>query len=319
MKSVHCIRYFNHPAITIVLLTYFCLTIQIVLKHFEQLNVLSFSLTKCFQANSTNFLAVNTTKNITKSTRNLNDLHWILLILSNSDQKIYSQNGEDGILTEIFDHIGHGGKEYVEFGVQTGIECNTRNLRVNHGWHGHLFDNENANYSINLTRADIWVDNIVQLFANFSISKKLDLLSIDTDFGDFWLTKTLFDAGYRPRVFVVEFNRNFNVHESVTVPEKLASHHGVWDGSNYFGASVLALTKLMHSYGYLLVKINKNAVNLFFIHFNELNGVDFPLMNWVGSLSLGTHVGIQLHPKDWLRRAYVHVCAGPICDSSDDW
>ena len=166
---------------------------------------------------------------MTKTMRNYDNLQWILHTLIYSDMKVFSQQGEDGILMEIFNRIGHGRREYVEFGVQNGSECNTRNLRVTHGWHGHLFDNQNMNHAINLTKADIWVDNILQLFTNHNISKRLDLLSIDTDFGDFWLTKTLFDAGYRPRVLVVEINRNFQAHQSLTIPEIFARQHGVWE------------------------------------------------------------------------------------------
>lgn len=39
--------------------------------------------------------------------------------------KAYSQNDEDGIIDEIFARIGPGGRRFVEFGVQHGLECNT--------------------------------------------------------------------------------------------------------------------------------------------------------------------------------------------------
>ena len=59
------------------------------------------------------------------------------------------------------------------------------------------------------------------------------------------------------------------------------------NNSDYFGASILAYAKLMYTYGYLLVKIDNNAVNSFFVHLSELNMVDFPLMHWVATLSFG--------------------------------
>src|SRR5215470_13458830 len=58
--------------------------------------------------------------------------------------KLYSQNDEDGILQEIFRRIGTGNRTFVEFGVETGIECNTVKLLVE-GWRGLWIDGSNAN------------------------------------------------------------------------------------------------------------------------------------------------------------------------------
>src|SRR5438128_9077381 len=49
--------------------------------------------------------------------------------------KVYSQNDEDGIIAEIFRRIGTTDHSFVEFGVETGIECNTAKLLVE-GWRG---------------------------------------------------------------------------------------------------------------------------------------------------------------------------------------
>src|ERR1700751_4868485 len=49
--------------------------------------------------------------------------------------KVYSQNDEDGIIAEIFRRIGAKSRTFVEFGVETGVECNTAKLLVE-GWRG---------------------------------------------------------------------------------------------------------------------------------------------------------------------------------------
>src|SRR5262245_9375229 len=49
--------------------------------------------------------------------------------------KVYSQNDEDGIIQEIFRRIGTSDRRFVEFGVQTGVECNTVKLLIE-GWRG---------------------------------------------------------------------------------------------------------------------------------------------------------------------------------------
>ena len=43
--------------------------------------------------------------------------------------KMFSQNDEDGVIEAIFDFIETTDKVYVEFGVESCIECNTRYLR----------------------------------------------------------------------------------------------------------------------------------------------------------------------------------------------
>jgi len=52
-------------------------------------------------------------------------------ILRLKEFKIYSQNGEDGILDYIFSKIGVKNKKFIEFGIQDGKECNTANLSIN--------------------------------------------------------------------------------------------------------------------------------------------------------------------------------------------
>lgn len=50
--------------------------------------------------------------------------------LQHYEEKITSQNGEDGVLMEILQRIGVTDERfYVEFGVEDGRECNTRVLR----------------------------------------------------------------------------------------------------------------------------------------------------------------------------------------------
>ena len=48
--------------------------------------------------------------------------------LSQYEKKIYSQNGEDGVIEKIFEIIGTKNKHYVEFGVEDDTERNTRTI-----------------------------------------------------------------------------------------------------------------------------------------------------------------------------------------------
>lgn len=49
--------------------------------------------------------------------------------------KVYSQNDEDGILAEIFRRIDVTNRQFLEFGVENGLENNTLNL-LEQGWSG---------------------------------------------------------------------------------------------------------------------------------------------------------------------------------------
>src|SRR5262249_46135622 len=56
------------------------------------------------------------------------------------ERKVFSQNHEDGLIEAIFEVLGTTNKYYVEFGVETCSECNTKNLWKNFGWTGTLLD-----------------------------------------------------------------------------------------------------------------------------------------------------------------------------------
>ncbi|MFW5799101.1 MAG: hypothetical protein ACOCXX_05525, partial [Planctomycetota bacterium] len=60
--------------------------------------------------------------------------------LNRHEQKIYSQNNEDGILAWLFATVGTTDRRFIEFGIGTGEECNTANLALTFGWSGLLMD-----------------------------------------------------------------------------------------------------------------------------------------------------------------------------------
>ena len=67
------------------------------------------------------------------------------------EASLYSQNGEDGVIEKLFEVIGVTNRVYVEFGVEDGTQCNTRQLREQ-GWTGLLMDGSNENPSIQLQK-----------------------------------------------------------------------------------------------------------------------------------------------------------------------
>jgi len=224
--------------------------------------------------------------------------------LETKEKKIFSQNGEDGIVEAIFDRIGEGEKYYVEFGTENGNEVNTRVLREQKNWTGLLMDGGHSNPAINLHKEFITASGICGLFEKYKVPRpSIDLLSVDVDFLDFHVLKRILECGYEPRVLIVEHNSALGAYRSATVPSSLPESSR-WDGSNFFGASILAFSKLAREYNLSLLYADKLGVNLFFVADKELGEVDIALASWVRQKFNPPGYGRGGHPPDRLARAY---------------
>lgn len=187
--------------------------------------------------------------------------------------KVYSQHDEDGIIQEIFRRIGTTSRTFVEFGVETGVECNTVKLLIE-GWRGLWIEaNAPACRSINalfegflkekrlaLAQSFVTAENINGLIKNGGFGGDIDLLSIDIDFNDYWIWKAI-DAA-NPRVVVIEYNAGLRPPMSVTVPYQ---PNRAGDGTNFFGASLEAFVRLGRTKGYSVVGCNISGSNAFFV------------------------------------------------------
>ena len=224
--------------------------------------------------------------------------------LKTKEKKIFSQNGEDGIIEAIFDRIGEGEKYYVEFGTENGAEVNTRFLREQKKWKGLLMDGGHSNPAINLHKEFITASGICALFEKYKVPHpSIDLLSVDVDFLDFHVLKRILECGYKPRVLIVEHNSALGEYRSATVPSSLPESSR-WDGTNYFGASILAFSKLAREYNLSLLYVDKLGVNLFFVADKELGEIDIALANWVREKFMPPGYGKDGHPPDRLVRVY---------------
>ena len=174
------------------------------------------------------------------------------------EKKIYSQNGEDGILEFIFNSIGTTNKFFVELGVGDGLECNSRYL-LEKGWNGIMIDAVTNNQSA-IKKEFITAENVNDILEKYDIPRIFDLLSIDIDYNTYWIWKAI--SHYIPRVVVIEYNSSVPYNESLVVKYDPVAK---WDGTNYFGASLLALFHLGNSMGYTLVGCDSKGINAFFV------------------------------------------------------
>ncbi|CAF4196534.1 unnamed protein product [Rotaria magnacalcarata] len=191
--------------------------------------------------------------------------HWVREFRQH-ERKIFSQNGEDGVLIWLFANIGTVNRppRFVEFGVSNGEECNTRFLREHLGWQGLMMDGTYEKLSIHLHRENISSKNINELLTKYKTPTILDLLSIDLDFDDYFVWKSILQANrFRARVVIIEFNYMIPANENRVVDPTQDARR--WTGTDHFGAGILALAALGQAYGYTLVYGEQNGVNLFFV------------------------------------------------------
>ena len=188
-------------------------------------------------------------------------------------RKVYSQNDEDGIVAEIFRRIGTTNRTFLEFGVEGGLENNTLFLLQN-DWRGLWIESDPAycktiadtfasqlkTFHLQVLNSFVTRENIDGIVQKAGLPKDLDLISIDIDFNDYYVWEAL--TAIQPRVVVIEYNGRFvpPLRRAVTYEADRS-----WDGSDYSGCSLQALSDLGERKGYRLVGCNMSGVNAFFV------------------------------------------------------
>ncbi len=186
------------------------------------------------------------------------------------ERRVYSQNGEDGIIQEILKRIGAQSRYFVEFGVESGVECNCARLVLEEQWQG-LFIEPDAthfekladryrSYRIRCVQALVSSANIEAIFEANDVPRDFDVLSIDIDGNDYWVWAAI--KRWRPRLVVIEYNGTHPPTRRWVMKEN-PSHQ--WNRTNYFGASLASLTALGRQKGYALVGTDTAGVNAFFV------------------------------------------------------
>ncbi|MEO0382357.1 MAG: hypothetical protein AAF234_02290 [Pseudomonadota bacterium] len=191
--------------------------------------------------------------------------------LTRFGKKCFSQSDEDGITFEILQRLGIDVGTFAEFGVGDGLENNTLAL-VAMGWTGFWVGGEDlafdAGESRRLSYEKAWVhrDNAVDLFkrgvSNLP-SEDVDVLSIDLDGNDLYICEEIIAKGSSPALIIMECNTSFPPPIRFCI-EYDQSH--IWEGDNYYGASLASLVDMMNKYEYQLVCCNAaTGSNAFFV------------------------------------------------------
>ena len=218
--------------------------------------------------------------------------------LERYESRTYSQNGEDGVIARIFDRIGTTNRYFVEFG--TGADGRERNTRLlqSQGWTGLLMDACADPAHPEVSKESITAENINELFRKYSVPDEFDMLSIDIDGNDYWVWQAI-DRRYRPRLLVMEYNAAIPPDQSRTIRYDAGFR---WRGTDYFGASLLALADLSASRGYVLVHCERSGVNAFFLRDDCVPGQS----RSVGEVYRPFNHRVPHAWLPWVSRSYTH-------------
>ncbi len=203
--------------------------------------------------------------------------------LHEAEFKVFSQWGEDGIIQYLISKLEIR-RTFVEFGVESYREANTRFLLMNDNWRGVVIDGSSDNvdairrspsywrHDLTAVASFVTRDNINPLIASH-LDGEIGILSIDIDGNDYWVWKAI--TVVTPAIVICEYNSVFGAERAVTIPyqedfQRTRSHYS----NLYWGASLAALCRLAMEKGYQFVGSNSAGNNAFFVR-DRFAG-DFP-------------------------------------------
>jgi len=210
--------------------------------------------------------------------------------LEQSECKIFSQNGEDGILDYITSMLKIERPNFIEIGVGTYVEANTRFIYDRFSPKGIIIDAEkdlkNKVFSnINPWKGDLRVieekisteniNNIIYKNCNFSI----DIFSLDIDSIDYWVIDKL--KSNISKIFVAEYNAVFGSTLEVTAPNLENFNRKKYHYSHLcFGMSLKALINIMTKKNFYFIGTNSVRNNAFFV------SNDYPIDQYFKNLKI---------------------------------
>jgi hypothetical protein len=194
--------------------------------------------------------------------------NWARAPFTSYSNNVYSQNGEDGILSEIFKRLepslsSVNDRTCVEFGAWDGVHLsNTFQFIENFGWKAILIEGDESRFTSlkqlavnfpNITPVNQFVgrwtdksDNLESILSDLALPCNFELLSIDIDSYDLDVWEGLTD--FSPLVVVIEINSSF--------PPGILKRHDEYSSGNSFSSTLeVAIQK-----GYTLVAHTGNCI-----------------------------------------------------------
>ena len=189
----------------------------------------------------------------------------------------FSQNGEDGILDVLCKQLNVSNRYFIEIGSSDGMENNTAWLLVAEKYSGIMIEGDSklakrasrmvVGHSVGGECHNMFVtqENVQELRA-LAFYDDPDVFSLDIDGNDYYIAQAILDGGFRPKIFVVEYNSVYGPDRSVTVEYRddfvFTSAHPT---QLYYGVSISGWRNFFESKGYHFVTVDRNGVNAFFV------------------------------------------------------
>jgi hypothetical protein len=207
----------------------------------------------------------------------------------------FSQHGEDGIIDYLTRRIRDPHNYFIEIGCANGLENNSTWLALARSFSGLMIDGNPEdlawcqyllrpmNYGLTFQHMFVTRENVANLreLARFLDP---DVFSLDIDGNDYHIAEALLTAGFRPRIWVVEYNSAFGPTRSLSIPYRADFRiEQVYGRDLYGGCSLEAWHRLMARSQYRFVTVDLSGTNAIFIDPDcfdpafvaNLRGVDF--------------------------------------------
>ena len=199
--------------------------------------------------------------------------------LRQAELKVFSQNGEDGIIDYCLETIGLKDINFLELGSSDFVECNSRfcNLIRNSGTY--LVDSKmdikklTKNFEDRFINSKIyckntWVskDNINNIIREAKTKLgRINVLSIDLDGNDYWIIKSIIDLDFD--LIIVEYNPTLSANLPVSVPYDpnfdRTKKHFTW---KYYGATLEAYVEHLKKRNFKFIGATTQGTNAFFVN-----------------------------------------------------
>ena len=209
--------------------------------------------------------------------------------LYEAELKVFSQNGEDGIIDYLVHQLDILSPNFVEIGIGNYRESNTRFLYSRIHSKGLIIDRLDQLHTevkpyVNLWKGDLRIQQKMITSENINeildkhCDYEIDIFSLDIDGVDYWVISKL-----RPnisKIFIAEYNPVFGPDLEITVPNVDGFDRINYHYSNLcYGLSLKALINIMKEKNYYFLGTNLQKHNAFFISCDLKKESFFPNIN----------------------------------------
>ncbi len=189
----------------------------------------------------------------------------------------FSQHGEDGITDQLIMQLLSRNEFFIEIGAANGTQNCTAWLAFVRLYGGIMIEGnrtaimkakdclQDLNWGVRFINSFVDKDNVKPLL-KLCPYKDPDVFSLDIDGMDFYIAKSVFESGMRPKIFIVEYNSSFGPDHAVTVPYRQTfSRFDEHPSGLYYGVSISAWRKMFEEQGYEFLTTDRSGTNAFFI------------------------------------------------------